>query len=71
MIIRPGRLMLSCAGDTDFVAPNSGPQVDGDTGFWDGGPLKVTLKAEPCSDGMSDRRYEFSAAVDLAAATPY
>ena len=68
LTIRSDRLTLSRPDAEDFAAPNNGPQIDGPTGMWDGGPLKVTLKEEACSDGMSDRQYAYSALVSLQAA---
>ena len=65
MVITADRLLFSRIDEGDFTAPNNGPVVEGDTAAWDGGPLKVTLRPEPCSDGVSDRAYAFSAHVVL------
>ena len=65
LAIRPDKMVLSRPDEMDFAAPNNGPQVEGDTAVWDGGPLKVTLRVEACSDGMSDRMYGFSAVAEL------
>ncbi len=53
-------------------AANPGPQVQGTTAVWatatdDGQALVVTLAATPCSDGMSDRIYPFTARVEIGA----
>lgn len=52
------------------TAPNTGPVMNEGEASWtgataDGKPLKVTLTAGPCSDGMSDREYPLKAKVEL------
>jgi uncharacterized membrane protein len=65
LTIRPDRLVLSRPDEGDFTAPNNGPQVSGDSVRWDSGPLDVEMKAETCSDGMSDQVYAYSATVEI------
>jgi len=59
--IRPDGLVLSRAGQPDVTAANPGVQVSGDVGVWGTGHLVFRLEPEPCSDGMSDRRYGYRA----------
>jgi uncharacterized membrane protein len=61
--IQDDGLTLSRAGQPDVSAANTGVRVDGDTGVWGVGGLVFKLRAEPCSDGMSDRRYDYRAEV--------
>jgi uncharacterized membrane protein len=65
LTIRADALALTRVDGDPFNAPNAGPQVEGDTALWDGGPLHVTLRRETCSDGMSDRVYAFAATVEV------
>ncbi len=70
--IRRDSLRLSGPDRKDLVAANGGPAVMGETAVWearaaDGSPLKVTLTAEACSDGMSDRAYPYRARVETTA----
>jgi uncharacterized membrane protein len=67
--IRPQQVLLSRMDEGDFTAPNNGPQIEGDTAYWDSGPLNITLKVETCSDGMSDQVYSYSAVVELEGVT--
>ena len=64
--IRGQGLTLSRAGQPDVTAANPGVKVKGEVGVWEAGDLVLRLKAEPCSDGMSDRRYPWAARVTLA-----
>jgi len=67
--IRPQQVLLTRMDEGDFTAPNNGPQIEGDTAYWDSGPLNITLKVETCSDGMSDEVYGYSAVVELEGVT--
>lgn len=51
-------------------APQTPPVVQGTMAVWEstttaGNPLKVTLTATDCSDGMSDRTYPLTAMVEI------
>ena len=59
--IRSQGLTLSRAGQPDVTAANPGVQVSDDVGSWGAGHLVFKLELEPCSDGMSDRRYGYRA----------
>lgn len=59
--IRSQGLTLSRARQPDVTAANPGVQVSGDVGSWGAGHLVFKLEPEPCSDGMSDRRYGYRA----------
>lgn len=61
--IRPDGLSLTRVGQAEVRAGNPGVKVKGGAGVWDAGALVLTLRAEPCSDGMSDRRYGYRAEV--------
>jgi uncharacterized membrane protein len=63
--IRSDGLTLSRAGRPDVSAANAGPRVEGDVATWGVGGLVIKLKPEPCSDGMSERRYDYRAEVTL------
>ena len=63
--IRSDGLTLSRAGQPDVTAANTGVRVEGDVGAWGLGGLVFKLRAEPCSDGMSDRRYDYRAEVTI------
>ena len=54
-------LTLSRAGLPDVTAANPGVKVEGEVGVWAAGDLVFRLEAEPCSDGMSDRKYGYRA----------
>ena len=58
-------LTLSRAGQPDVSAANTGVRVEGDVGTWGVGGLVFRLHPEPCSDGMSDRRYGYRAEVTI------
>lgn len=66
--IRGQSLVLSRAGQPDVTVANPGVKVEGEAGVWRSGELAFRLEAEPCSDGMSDRRYGWSARAALAGA---
>ncbi|MBW8859165.1 MAG: hypothetical protein JF570_05380 [Caulobacter sp.] len=59
--IQADGLTLSRAGQPDVSAANTGVRVEGDVGVWGVGGLVFRLEPEPCSDGMSDRRYGYRA----------
>lgn len=59
--IRPGGLTLSRAGQADVAVANPGVKIEGETGVWNAGAFVFRLDAEPCSDGMSDRKYGYRA----------
>lgn len=63
-------LRLGGVDRDELLAPNPGPVLQGDTAVIDtqaadGTPIKITLTAEACSDGMSDRRYPLTAEVQV------
>lgn len=63
-------LTFSAPDRPNATAPNTGPAMHEGEASWtgttaDGKPLKVTLTAGPCSDGMSDREYPLKAKVEL------
>jgi uncharacterized membrane protein len=59
--IRADGLTLTRAGQSEVSATNAGVRVEGDVGVWGAGHLVFKLQAEPCTDGMSDRRYGYRA----------
>ena len=59
--IRADGLTLSRAGQPDVTAANAGAKVQGEVGSWGTGELMFRLEAEPCTDGMSDRKYGYRA----------
>jgi uncharacterized membrane protein len=63
--IQDDGLTLSRIGQPDVSAANTGVRVEGDVGVWGVGGLVFRLKPEPCSDGMSDRRYDYRAEVTI------
>ena len=63
--IQDDGLTLSRIGQPDVSAANTGVRVEGDVGTWGVGGLVFRLKLEPCSDGMSDRRYAYRAEVTI------
>jgi uncharacterized membrane protein len=58
-------LTLSRAGQPDVSADNTGVRVEDGAGVWGVGGLVFKLRPEPCSDGMSDRRYDYRAEVTI------
>lgn len=58
-------LTLSRAGQPDVSADNTGVHVEDGAGVWGVGGLVFKLRPEPCSDGMSDRRYDYRAEVTI------
>lgn len=63
--IRQDGLSLARAGQPDVSAGNPGVKVEDGAGVWNAGALVLKLRAEPCSDGMSDRKYGYRAEVAL------
>ena len=63
--IQDDGLTLTRIGQPDVTAANTGVRVEGDTGVWGVGGLVFRLTPEPCSDGMSDRRYDYRAEVAI------
>jgi len=63
--IQADGLTLSRAGQPDVSAANTGVRVEGDVGVWGVGGLIFRLHPEPCSDGMSDRQYDYRAEVTI------
>lgn len=63
--IRPDGLSLTRAGEAEIRADNPGVKVEDGAGVWNAGALVLRLRAEPCSDGMSDRQYGYRAEVTL------
>ena len=63
--IQSDGLTLSRPDQPDVSAANPGVHVEGDTGVWGVGGLVFKLRPEPCSDGMSDRQYDYSAQVTI------
>ena len=59
--IRTDGLTLSRAGQPDLTAGNPGVKVEGEVGVWGVDGLVFKLEAEPCTDGMSDRKYGYRA----------
>ena len=59
--IQDDGLTLTRAGQPDVRAPNPGVHVEGGAGVWSAGALVIRLRSEPCTDGMSDRRYDYRA----------
>lgn len=69
--IRGKDLKLSGPDRTDLTVGHGGAAVKGQSAIWEGeglsgARLKITLMAEPCSDGMSDLTYPFKATVETA-----
>ncbi|MBO9559448.1 MAG: hypothetical protein J7515_12845 [Caulobacter sp.] len=63
--IQADGLTLSRAGQPDVSTANTGAKVEGDVGVWGVGGLVFRLHQEPCSDGMSDRKYDYRAEVTI------
>lgn len=57
------QLLLSRPDAPDVVAPRTNPVIDGPGAVWISGALNVRLTPGACSDGMSDRRYAYTATV--------
>ena len=63
--IQDDGLTLTRVGQSDVSTPNTGVRVEGGVGVWSAGPLVIRLRSEPCTDGMSDRRYDYRAEVTI------
>lgn len=63
LAIEGGRLVLSRPDAADVVAPRTSPVMNGQSAVWTSGGLVVRLTPGNCSDGMSDRRYAYTATV--------
>jgi uncharacterized membrane protein len=61
--IKGDQLLLRRPDAADVVAPRTDPVIDGQSAVWIGGALSVRLTPGACSDGMSDRRYTYTATV--------
>jgi len=61
--IRGGQLVLQRPDAADVVTPRPAPVIDGQGAVWTSGSLIVRLTPQACSDGMSDRRYAYTATV--------
>jgi uncharacterized membrane protein len=59
--IRADGLTLSRAGQPDVTVANPGVRVEGEVAAWAAEPFVFKLEPEPCSDGMSDRKYGYRA----------
>jgi uncharacterized membrane protein len=75
LTIRGVQLTLTREGQPTVVATAPGAVIQPSQASWtaslpDGRPMKVTLYASPCSDGISDATYNFSAEVVLPDASP-
>ena len=74
LTIRGTTLTLTRAGQPTLVAVAPGAVIQPSQAAWtgktaDGRELKVTLYGSACSDGMSDRRYPYSAEVGVPGET--
>lgn len=67
--IRPEGLTFSAPDREDLEAPNAGPTIAGVQADWiadaKGQPIKATLRAQVCQDGMSGFSYPFTATVEV------
>jgi uncharacterized membrane protein len=75
LTIRGTTLTLTRTGQPTLVATAPGAVIQPSQAAWtgkmaDGRELKVTLYGSTCSDGMSDRRYPYSAEVDVPGEAP-
>lgn len=65
--VRADGMTLARPDHPEVATANPGVRADGDQGVWDGtaGERRLVLRLTPgdCSDGMSDRRYGYSAEV--------
>lgn len=72
--IEADELILIQMDDGRTTAPNPGPDLSEGQAVWrstdsKGAPFTVTLRAQPCSDGMSDLEYPYEAQVEAAGRT--
>jgi uncharacterized membrane protein len=75
LTIRGVQLTLTREGQPTVVATAPGAVIQPSQASWtatlpDGRPMKVTLYASPCSDGIRDATYNFSAEVVLPDSSP-
>lgn len=63
--IKADQLTLSRPDAANLVAPRPSPVMDGPSAVWRSGTLIVRLTPGDCSDGMSDRRYRYTAMVEV------
>ena len=64
--ITSGQIKLMRPDHADLVVPKPAPKVEGGQAVWQGAGFTVKVRAEgPCSDGMSDRVYPFTAEIDI------
>ena len=63
--IQSDGLTLTRSGQPDVAVANPGVKIEGETGVWSAGRLVIKLTAEPCSDGMSPRHYDYRAEATL------
>ena len=69
-----GEMIYSGVDRPEQRAPQPAPVLQGTVATWStttsaGAPLKVTLSATECSDGMSDRTYPLTSIVEIAGET--
>ncbi len=69
VVIEGGQLVLARPAEADVVAPRPAPVIDGQSAVWTSGALIVRLTPGECSDGMSDRRYAYTATVSVEGVT--
>jgi uncharacterized membrane protein len=67
--IRADGLSFSEPGQADRNEKNPGATIEGDKASWAGERIQATLQAGVCQDGMSDRTYPFTAAVNYGGKT--
>jgi uncharacterized membrane protein len=75
LTIRGVQLTLTREGQPPIVATAPGAVIQPSEASWtatlpDGQAMKVNLYASPCSDGVSDAKYSFSAEVVLPDSSP-
>mgnify|MGYP001605435606 CR=1 FL=1 len=73
--IRGVQLTLSRPGQADIVATAPGAVIQSGQASWtaalpDGQPMKVSLYVSPCSDGVTETKYSYSAEVELPDSSP-
>ena len=69
MKLRPDAVTFSAPDQADVTAPNPGPAVSGVQAVWSAGPVKATVTAKVCQDGMSGFMYPFTAIVEVQGRT--
>jgi uncharacterized membrane protein len=63
--VRPDGLVVSRPDRPDQRFANGGPVVAGEVATWTAQALRIDLRPEACSDGMSDRVYGYAARVEI------